>query len=121
MKPIKIAQTTIVSIAALAWLLQLIRPGEGMGFVTGLVVFLIVWWIALFGVLPIGVTGQAESGDIVEGTDAGAPVTANLKSKAWITTVTAAIIWLVLFVILEFQLISLNDIPFIPDENAWGA
>ncbi|WP_394694689.1 DUF1467 family protein [Hyphobacterium sp.] len=121
MKPLKMAQIAVVAIAALAWLFQLIRPGEGMDFVTGLVVYLIVWWIALFAVLPFGITGQAESGEIIDGTEAGAPVAANFKSKAWITTVTAAIIWLVLFVVLEFQLISLNDIPFIPDEHAWDA
>lgn len=121
MKPLKMAQIAVVSIAALAWLFQLIEPGAGMNFVTGLVVYLIVWWIALFAVLPFGVTGQAESGEIIEGTDAGAPVVANFKSKAWINTVVSAVIWLLLFVVLEFQLISLNDIPFLFDEHAWDA
>jgi len=121
MKPVKMAQIGVMAIATIAWLFQLIHPGAGMDFVTGLVVYLIVWWLALFTILPLGVTGQAESGQIVPGTESGAPVIANLKAKAWMTTVMAAIVWLILFVVLEYQLISLNDIPFIPDEHAWGA
>lgn len=121
MTPVRIFQITVVAIAALAWLFQLIRPGEGMNFVTGMVVYLIGWWITLFAILPLGITGQAESGEIVPGTESGAPVAANFRHKAWLTTVTTAIIWLILFVVLEFQLISLNDIPFIPSENAWDS
>ncbi|MBI1235298.1 DUF1467 family protein [Hyphobacterium indicum] len=119
MTPVRIVQIAIVAVAALAWLFQLVRPGEGMNFVTGLVVYLIAWWITLFTILPLGITGQAESGEIVPGTESGAPVVANFKGKAWLTTVTTAIIWLLLFIVLEFQLISLNDIPFIPGEHAW--
>jgi len=121
MTPVKMTQIAVVSIAVLAWLFQLIQPGDGMDFVTGLVVYLLIWWITLFAILPLGITGQAENGEIVAGTESGAPVIANVKSKAWTTTVASAIIWLTLFAVLEFQLISLNDIPFIPDEHAWDS
>jgi len=121
MTPVRIFQIAVIAVAVLAWLFQLILPGEGMNFVTGLVVYLITWWITLFTILPLGITGQAESGEVVPGTESGAPVAANFKSKAWLTTVTAAILWLAFFIVLEFQLISLNDIPFIPGEHAWDS
>jgi predicted secreted protein len=121
MTPIKIAQIAVVSLAVIAWLTQLFIPGVGMNFVTGLVVYLIVWWVALFTILPIGITGQAESGEVVAGTEAGAPVSPRLKRKAWMTTVLAAVIWLILFVVLEFQLISLDDIPFLINAHDWDA
>jgi len=37
------------------------------------VVFLIIWWVVLFTILPIGVRGQAEDGDITPGSEPGAP------------------------------------------------
>ncbi|WP_421791518.1 DUF1467 family protein [Hyphobacterium sp.] len=106
---------------AILWILQFFIPGEGMNVFSGMVVFLITWWITLFTVLPIGIQGQAESGEMVQGTESGAPVSINLKQKAWTTTIVASIIWLVLFVLLEFQLVTLNDIPFLPGENSWDA
>lgn len=121
MSPIRIAQISVVALAAIAWLAQLFIPGVGMNFVTGLVVYLIVWWLALFTILPIGVRGQAESGDVVAGTESGAPVSPDIRRKAWMTTVLAAVIWLVLFVVLEFRLISLEHIPFLIDAHDWDA
>ena len=59
------------------------------------VVFLLIWWITLFAVLPMGVRGQAEEGDIVNGSEPGAPVQSNMKRKAIITTIIAAIIWVI--------------------------
>jgi len=57
---------------------------DPVGFV---VVFIITWWIALFCVLPIGVQGQFEQdGDVVEGSEEGAPKEPMLKKKAlWAT------------------------------------
>lgn len=54
--------------------------------VGAVVVFVISWWLSLFCVLPIGVRGQYEDGDIPEGTEEGAPAEPMLKKKAlWAT------------------------------------
>lgn len=55
--------------------------------VGAIVVFVISWWLSLFCVLPIGVRGQFEDdGDVVDGTDEGAPKEPMLKKKAlWAT------------------------------------
>jgi len=57
---------------------------DPVGFV---VVFIITWWLSLFCVLPIGVQGQfEEDGDVVEGSEEGAPKEPMLKKKAlWAT------------------------------------
>ena len=107
------------ALAFIVWLTQFFLPGYGMDVFTGIVVFLIVWWLILFMILPLGSTGQAESGEMVQGTESGAPVVANLKRKVWTTTVVASIVWLVLFVILEFQLVTINDIPFLGPVESW--
>ena len=49
-------------------------------------VFFTTWWIVLFAVLPFGVKSQRESGEVVKGTDPGAPVVTGLAWKAAWTT-----------------------------------
>lgn len=68
-----------------------------MGPVTGVVTFLLIWWVVLFTTLPLGVRAQWEEGETVEGSEPGAPVTPQLARKALITTAIAAVLWLALF------------------------
>ena len=35
--------------------------------------YIVIWWLTLFVVLPFGVRTQGEAGDVVEGTPASAP------------------------------------------------
>ena len=58
-----------------------------MDLVGGIVVFVITWWFCFFLVLPIGVQGQFEDdGEVVEGTEEGAPKDPMVKKKAlWAT------------------------------------
>ena len=54
--------------------------------------YVVIWWIVLFAVLPWGVK-PAEEGEL--GHDAGAPAKPHLLAKAGATTVLAALVWLV--------------------------
>ncbi len=59
-----------------------------------LAIYVTIWWIVLFAVLPLGVRSAEEAGEErPEGTDPGAPVAPQLGKKAAITTVIAAIIF----------------------------
>ncbi len=52
---------------------------DPVGFV---VVFIITWWLSFFCVLPIGVQGQfEENGEVIEGSEEGAPKEPMLKKK----------------------------------------
>ena len=68
-----------------------------MSFVTSLATFALIWWLALFTILPIGVERNPNP---TPGTDHGAPKTLNLKRKFLLTTVIALLltfaIWLTL-------------------------
>lgn len=66
-----------------------------MNLVGGIVIFLISWWLCFFAVLPIGVRGQFEDGDIVEGTEEGAPAEHMLPKKALWATIGAVICTLI--------------------------
>ena len=72
------------------------------------VVFLIIWWVVLFGVLPIGVRGQAEEGDVVDGSEPGAPTKANMWWKVKVTTIIATILWVIVCSIIIFKLIDIE-------------
>ena len=70
---------------------------------TGLLVFVIVWWLVLFTVLPWGVR-IAEKPE--PGHATSAPVRPMLLRKALITTAIAALIWAAIYVGIESDLIS---------------
>jgi predicted secreted protein len=97
----RILLTAPVAIAIIAWLSQFMLRDGGVGIVNGLVVFIIIWWLVLFMILPIGITSQQESGDIVAGTEPGAPTQPMLAQKAWWTTSIASVFWLIYFAITE--------------------
>lgn len=63
-----------------------------MTITSGIVVFVLGWWISFFAVLPIGVRGQFEDGEITPGTEEGAPANPMLAKKAVWATIGAAII-----------------------------
>ena len=55
--------------------------------------YVIVWWLTLFAVLPWGVKPAEER---EQGHDPGAPVHPNLWKKAIATTIVAAVLWYVI-------------------------
>ena len=86
-----------------------------MPIVTAVAIYFILWWVCLFLVLPWGVRGQHESGDVVRGSEPGAPIKFRMRRKALQTTILAAIVWLVIVVVVNFNLMTLDSIPFLPD------
>ena len=67
-----------------------------MNIAGGIVIFILWWWVAFLAVLPRDVKGRWESDDDgVKGADPGAPVTPDLKKKAWLATKIAALLWIV--------------------------
>ncbi|ACK50021.1 protein of unknown function DUF1467 [Methylocella silvestris BL2] len=65
-------------------------------------IFFVIWFVVLFAVLPFGVTSQREAGEIVKGTDPGAPVAPRLFAKALWTTAIAAAAFAALVVFAHF-------------------
>ena len=66
---------------------------EPFGPVLGPGIFLTIWWVSLFIVLPIGVRSQEESGEVAKGTDPGAPVVTGMLKKLGYNTVLAVVIF----------------------------
>ena len=59
---------------------------------TFLAIYFVVWWIVLFAVLPWGMRTQEEAGEVTPGTPASAPANLRLGKKAMWTTIVAAVV-----------------------------
>jgi predicted secreted protein len=71
-------------------------------------VYLTIWWTVLFAVLPLGARSHAEMGiPVPGGGDPGSPVEPNLKRKFITTTWVAAVVFAILWVVIQFHLITL--------------
>ena len=79
-----------------------------MTWFSALIIFLLIWWIVLFAILPLGVRGQHEDNDVVEGSEPGAPVKANMKRKVLLTTLVSLIVWGIVCLIIHFGIIDLR-------------
>lgn len=73
--------------------------------------FLTIWWVVIFAVLPFGIRSQHEAGEIVPGTDPGAPVATKLRRVALITTAISLAIWLPLYFALSHGWIDPDRLP----------
>ena len=77
-----------------------------MSIVSGIVVFVCVWWMIFFMVLPFGVKLD-ESGPEISGP--GAPQAANIKKKAIITTLISIVICGMIIAAVKADVFSFRD------------
>jgi predicted secreted protein len=75
-------------------------------------IYLVIWWLVLFTILPLGVRSHHEEGvEVPGGGDPASPVNPNLKRKFFTTTWVSAIVLAVVLVVLHFGLIPIPDLP----------
>lgn len=75
-------------------------------------VYFFIWWITLFVVLPFGVRTQQEEGSVVPGTPESAPARPRLLRIALINTALATAVFIAVYVIIQYKLITADTIPF---------
>ena len=66
-----------------------------MGWVSGIVVYVMIWWLVIFMVLPFGVKPPEEP---EPGHAPSAPDRPMLWRKAAVTTAISAVIWVVVYI-----------------------
>jgi predicted secreted protein len=81
---------------------------------TAIAIFFLIWWVVLFAVLPWGIRSQQEGGEIVPGTDPGAPAIPNLIRKLVWTTIVSALVFAVCYIVYVQHLVTLEGLvrPF---------
>lgn len=78
-----------------------------MDIFTAIATYVIFWWISLFLTFPIGVTTQAEAGEIVKGSAKSAPSSIDWKKKLTIATIVAAVLWGLFLALVLLNIIKL--------------
>jgi predicted secreted protein len=81
-----------------------------MSTTTGVAVFFLIWWVVLFAVLPWGIRSQHEGGEVIPGTDPGAPNVPKLGRKLLWTTLVASVIFAACYVAYTDHLVSLDSL-----------
>jgi predicted secreted protein len=82
-----------------------------MSITLGIALFFIIWWTTLFAVLPFGVRTQGESGEVVPGTPASAPVLPRLRRLFLINTLVAVGVFGVVWACITYGLITPDTLP----------
>jgi predicted secreted protein len=76
-----------------------------MGWISGIATYVIIWWLVIFMVLPWGVQ-PIQNGDVEKGHAAGAPLRPHMLRKIALTTVIAAVLWLIAYFVVTSGAIS---------------
>ena len=75
-----------------------------MNWVTGIVVYALIWWTVLFAVLPVG-TRPADA-ETTPGGWRGAPANPRILRKALVTTLLATVLWGLAYMLITNDWIS---------------
>ena len=78
-----------------------------MDLVSGIIVFLMTWWMVFFMALPFG--GQASTNP-EKGHDTGAPKITYLKEKLLVTTIISLSLWFVIDHLIQINIIDFRDL-----------
>ena len=81
-----------------------------MGVTGSIIVYVLIWWIIFFSVLPVGIQSNKEKFiEKIEGADPGAPINPKIGKKFLITTLITSIIFIVIYYLVEFNLLNLRE------------
>ncbi len=85
-----------------------------MSITAGAVLFVVIWFLTMFIVLPITLRTQGEAGEVVPGTHEGAPADFRLGRTLLIVTLATLVLWGVVVWIILSGVISIEDL------DTWG-
>ena len=81
-----------------------------MGITGSIIVYVLIWWIIFFSVLPIGIQSNKEKfRENIEGGDPGAPNNPKIGKKFLITTIITSIIFIVIYYLVKLNLLNLRE------------
>lgn len=83
-----------------------------MSITAAIVLYVVIWFVTMFVVLPIGLRTQGDEGEIVPGTHAGAPANFKLGRTMIIVTIIGTVVWAVVAGIIVSGWITVEDIDW---------
>jgi|TARA_B110000238_G_C15928262_1_gene353554 predicted secreted protein len=81
-----------------------------VGITGSIIVYVLIWWIIFFSVLPVGIqSNNRKFKEKLKGIDSGAPKNPNISKKFLITTIITSIIFIVIYYLVKFDLLNLRE------------
>ena len=81
-----------------------------MGITGSIIIYVIIWWIIFFSVLPIGIQSNKEAfKEKIGGMDPGAPKNPKIGKKFLITTFITTLIFAVIYYLVQIELLNLRE------------
>ena len=81
-----------------------------MGITGSIIVYVIIWWIIFFSLLPVGIQSNKQVfKEKIGGMDPGAPKNPKIGKKFLITTLITTIIFAVIYYLVEIDLLNLRN------------
>tara|TARA_B100000242_G_C43036396_1_gene483187 strand:- start:912 stop:1166 length:255 start_codon:yes stop_codon:yes gene_type:complete len=81
-----------------------------MGITGSIIVYVLIWWIIFFSVLPVGIQSNKEVfKEKIEGIDPGAPKNPKIVKKFLITTIITSVIFIVIYYLVKINLLNLRE------------
>ena len=80
-----------------------------MGITGSLIIYVLIWWVVFFSILPIGIKSEnAKFTDNLGGNDPGAPKNPKIAKKFFITSMITSVIFLVIYYLASQNYLNLR-------------
>ena len=81
-----------------------------MGLTGSIIIYVMIWWIVFFSILPVGIQSNKESfKERLEGFDPGAPKNPHIPKKFLITTIITSILFIVIYYLVNNNFLNLRN------------
>ena len=81
-----------------------------MGITGSIIVYVMIWWIIFFSILPVGIKSNKEVfRDSIEGIDPGAPKNPKIAKKFLITTIITSILFIMIYYTVDLGFFNLRN------------
>ena len=81
-----------------------------MGITGSIIVYVMIWWVVFFSVLPFGIQSNKETfKNSIEGIDPGAPKNPKIAKKFFITTIITSILFIVIYYLVNNDFLNLRN------------
>ena len=76
---------------------------------TGLaIIYIIIWWIVFFAILPVDV--ERKKTTKIEGEDSGSPENPKMLKKFLYCTLITTVIFIIIYLLIKFEYLNLRNI-----------
>ena len=81
-----------------------------MGITGSIIVYVLIWWMIFFSVLPVRIQSKKEKfKERIDGIDPGAPNNPKMGKKFLITTIITSLIFIVIYYLVSLNLLNLRE------------